>query len=347
MILVVLLLSTAAISAGIIALLLSSRIEKQLLDYPNERSLHDSPKPRVGGVGLCAGLLISFVALPFFGIEIPATFAYLACGALVVLIISFIDDMKSLSAVVRIPFHFLAAVVLIIAGFSLENVSIGGFALEMPRSLAVIVSLLYVVWMVNLYNFMDGMDGFAGGMSLIGFGTLTLLAVSGGSILIAAVSACAAGAALGFLFYNFPPARVFMGDTGASTLGFLAAGLSLWADREGVIPLWISVLVFSPFIVDATVTLIRRAWRRERVWVAHRSHYYQRLVQAGWGHRRTVVAEYLVMIACGGSALLALGLAPYGQWIVILIWIMLYFVFIVSIHRLNKSKRRREVAESV
>ncbi len=347
MTLAILLLVAAITSAGVIRLLISSRFKQNLLDQPNERSLHDKPKPRIGGLGICAGLLLAFIVMPLIGLTLPATLAYLAGAALIVLLISFIDDLKPLSAGLRIPFHFLAAIVLIAAGFSLGNISVGGLILELPLSVGMIVSVLYVVWMINLYNFMDGMDGFAGGMTVIGFGTLALAAVSGGSTFLAAVSACVAGAALGFLFYNFPPARVFMGDTGASTLGYFAAGLSLWADREGVIPLWISVLVFSPFIVDATVTLIRRAWRRERVWVAHRSHYYQRLVQAGWGHRRTVFAEYLVMVACGGSALLALKLAPIGQWAIITLWIIVYFLFIKSIHRLNKKKRTREVAESV
>src|SRR5690606_5547729 len=96
-----------------------------------------------------------------------------------------------------------------------------------------------------------------------------------------------ASAAAGFLVWNFPPARIFMGDTGSSALGLIAGALSLLGDRRGLFPLWVALLVFSPFLLDATVTLIRRAGRRERFWEAHRSHYYQRLALR-WGHRKTV-----------------------------------------------------------
>ena len=115
-----------------------------------------------------------------------------------------------------------------------------------------------------------------------------------------------------------------MGDTGSSLLGLLAGGLSMWGAREGVFPFWVALLVFSPFIVDATVTLLRRLGRGERVWQAHKSHYYQRLVQSGWGHRKTVLYEYVLMLACGLSALLAQQLNLQGQVALILFWCLVY-----------------------
>lgn len=335
------------LSAGVTRLLISSRVGRHLMDLPNERSLHDTPKPRIGGIGICAGVLLAFIAVTALGFTLPTTFAYLVGGALIVLVVSFIDDVRALSVAFRIPFHFLAAGVLVIAGLSLEKISVGGVILGLPTTVGVIVSVLYVVWMVNLYNFMDGMDGFAGGMALIGFGVIALLAADAGATVIAASSLAIAGAALGFLLFNFPPARVFMGDLGASTLGFLAAGLSLWADRESVVPLWISVLIFSPFIADATITLFRRAFNRERVWRAHRNHYYQKLVRLGWGHRKTVIAEYLLMLACAVSALIATGLEPAGQWIVLTFWVIAYGALIFSIHRLELRKGIHGSAETV
>ncbi len=346
MIFVTLLLLAGTVSAVVTALLLFSPIRRHLLDHPNERSLHDIPKPRIGGIGICVGILLAFISFPLVGFQQSTLFVYLAGGALMILVISFIDDIRSLSIVLRMPVHFLAAGLLVAAGLSLETLSIGGATLTVPATVSIVVSVLYVVWMINLYNFMDGMDGFAGGMAVIGFGMLALLAAENGSMVIAGTSVSIAGASLGFLLFNFPPARVFMGDIGASTLGFLAAGLTLWADREGVVPIWISVLLFSPFIADATVTLCRRAIYREPIWRAHRTHYYQRLVRLGWGHRKTVVAEYLLMFACGISAIMAGRIEPIGQWIVLTFWVIMYGGLILAIHRLELRKERHESAET-
>jgi UDP-N-acetylmuramyl pentapeptide phosphotransferase/UDP-N-acetylglucosamine-1-phosphate transferase len=129
-----------------------------------------------------------------------------------------------------------------------------------------------------------------------------------------------------------------MGDVGSSSLGFLAAGLSLWADRSGLFPIWVSVLVFSPFVVDATATILRRAIRGERVWAAHRSHYYQRLVLLGWGHRRTVLCEYLFMMGAALSAVCAWRwFSPTLQLIVLLAWAAVYAMAARAIAALERQ----------
>ncbi len=138
-----------------------------------------------------------------------------------------------------------------------------------------------------------------------------------------------------------------MGDAGSSLLGFLAASLSLWASVEGIFPLWIAVLVFSPFIVDATVTLGRRLWRRERVWEAHKSHCYQRLVQHGWGHRKTVLWEYLLMMLCSISAVVTLYLAPTYQWWLLMSWIFVYVILIAWVNWLEGRVRGHETVGSL
>ncbi len=176
---------------------------------------------------------------------------------------------------------------------------------------------MFVIWMTNLNNFMDGMDGFAGGMAVFGFGTLGLLGHLAGDGYYAAVCWVIASASAGFLVWNFPPARIFMGDTGSLALGLLAAALSLWADRYGLFPLWLALLVFAPFVVDATLTLARRTLKGKRIWEAHRSHYYQRLVQAGWSHRRTVLWEYGLMFLCSVCALLAFSSSTGEQWLIV------------------------------
>jgi UDP-N-acetylmuramyl pentapeptide phosphotransferase/UDP-N-acetylglucosamine-1-phosphate transferase len=176
------------------------------------------------------------------------------------------------------------------------------------------VLALATVWVTNLYNFMDGSDGLAGGMALFGFGAYALAAWLADDAVFVLVAASIATAAAAFLIFNFPPAKVFMGDAGSIPLGFLAGALGILGWRIGHWPLWFPVLVFSPFIIDASLTLARRVLRRERFWEAHRSHYYQRLVQLGWGHRNTALAEYALMAACGAIALWALGQPLALQW---------------------------------
>jgi UDP-N-acetylmuramyl pentapeptide phosphotransferase/UDP-N-acetylglucosamine-1-phosphate transferase len=190
--------------------------------------------------------------------------------------------------------------------------------------------------MINLYNFMDGMDGFSGGMATAGFSTLGLLGYLGGDNHFASICWLIAAASAGFLVWNFPPARIFMGDVGSSALGFLAAALSLWANRIGLFPLWLAILVFTPFIFDATLTLVRRTLNGERIWEAHRNHYYQRLVQAGWSHRRTVLWEYGLMLLCCSSALVAYHATTLVQWSILagVAWVCL--VAVIGVHRVEK-----------
>jgi UDP-N-acetylmuramyl pentapeptide phosphotransferase/UDP-N-acetylglucosamine-1-phosphate transferase len=150
---------------------------------------------------------------------------------------------------------------------------------------------------------MDGSDGLAGGMAVIGFGTYGLAAWLGGNLELELLAWSIAAAAAGFLIFNFPPAKIFMGDVGSIPLGFLAGALGVAGWLQGLWPLWFPLIVFAPFIVDASVTLLRRALRRERIWQAHREHYYQRLILSGWSHRKTAIWEYALMLACAALAL--------------------------------------------
>jgi UDP-N-acetylmuramyl pentapeptide phosphotransferase/UDP-N-acetylglucosamine-1-phosphate transferase len=140
-------------------------------------------------------------------------------------------------------------------------------------------------------------------MALIGFGAYAAAADAAGHGPLAAACIALAAASGAFLLHNFHPARLFLGDAGSIPLGFLAAGLGLQGWRDDVWPLWFPVLVFGPFIGDATVTLLKRLARRGRVWQAHRDHYYQRMVRMGLGHRRTASLGYLAMLVCAGCAL--------------------------------------------
>ena len=296
--------------------LVRSRFSSLVLDHPTSRSLHDAPVPRTGGLGLHAGVLLAAgIILP----NLPAAL-WIALGVL--LLISFLDDVRGIPVLLRLAVHLAAC------GLFAAAVLLPGHGL-----LAAATAALLIAWMANLYNFMDGSDGLAGGMALIGFSCYGAAAWLAGSTEFAQVNFSIAAAAAAFLFFNFPPARIFLGDAGSVPLGFLAAAMGLIGWLQGDWTGWFPALVFSPFIVDASVTLARRLARREKVWQAHRDHYYQRLVRLGWGHRGTAFAEYSLMLASGGLALAGLTLAAETQAAVLAAATLAYLVLIVLIER--------------
>ncbi|MBI1195690.1 MAG: hypothetical protein GC138_07585 [Gammaproteobacteria bacterium] len=295
-------------------------------DHPNERSLHTQPTPRTGGVaiatGLIAGLLYAWGAS-----GVPGTLAAVALGCGLVGGVSLLDDFRHVAARWRFLVHTIAAVILVsLADLGLRKLGLPPFSWSLPVWPGAVLTVVAVIWMINLYNFMDGMDGFAAGMAAIGFSAMAGLAWLGGNGELGLASLSVAAAAAGFLIFNFPKARIFMGDLGSSSLGFLAIAFALWGDRSDAFPLWAALLVFSPFIVDATVTLMIRLARGERVWEAHRSHAYQRLVQHGWGHKKTVLRAYLLMAACALSAVAAVKLGTPYQSAVLIAWGLAYIV---------------------
>lgn len=313
------------LSLGLTYVLCRHTSRWRILDRPNERSLHTSPTPRTGGIAIVAAVMFAGAVALFAAGPSNVRMAWLAVGALSVAAISLIDDRASVSPWVRLMVHVLAAAALLRDGYTLTALELpGGVLLALPMGVALAMSVLFTVWMINLYNFMDGMDGFAGGMAVAGFGTLAFLGASAGFPLYAVLNAIIAAAALGFLWFNFPPARIFMGDVGSSTLGFLAAAMMLWGMQENIISFWAALLLFSPFILDATATLIRRAVRGERVWEAHKTHYYQRMVQLGWGHRKTVLIEYVLIAGCAATVWCTRFAAPEWQWASLGAWASIY-----------------------
>jgi UDP-N-acetylmuramyl pentapeptide phosphotransferase/UDP-N-acetylglucosamine-1-phosphate transferase len=293
-------------------------------------------------VAIVAGIAIGVGVLSGEPDAFGGVWMYWLCAStLLVASISYLDDRGHVRAGYRLAVHIAAACAIPIAGIALKVLEMPGYTYHLPVWLSWTFVVVFTVWMINLYNFMDGMDGFAGGMAMFGFGALAVIGWAAEYTEYAVINAIIFGSACGFLIFNFPPSRIFMGDTGSSTLGFLAAGMSLWGDAIGVVPLWISVLVFSPFTVDATITLARRAWRKERVWLAHKTHYYQRLVLSGWGHRKTVLVEYSLMLVCAGSAIAARFSNQTLQWALIALVIAAHTAFILLVRESEKRAKYR------
>jgi UDP-GlcNAc:undecaprenyl-phosphate/decaprenyl-phosphate GlcNAc-1-phosphate transferase len=280
--------------AWIAVRVLLSRFGKFVLDEPNARSLHERPVPRTGGMAVLLGAAVS-LAFGAAGLWLPMTLA------LALALASFVDDLRGIPTGLRLLLHLAAAGLVV------------WYVLSPMQVIEMAVLILAVAWITNLYNFMDGSDGLAGGMATIGFGAYAIGAHLGGDAAMAALSTALSMSAAAFLVHNHHPARIFLGDVGAIPLGFLAGALGLVGWRNDLWPLWFPILVFGPFIADATLTLVKRLVRAERVWQAHRQHYYQRMVLMGLGHRGTAWVGYAVMSLCALAALLGRNQAPGVQ----------------------------------
>jgi UDP-N-acetylmuramyl pentapeptide phosphotransferase/UDP-N-acetylglucosamine-1-phosphate transferase len=268
-------------------------------DRPNARSLHAGAIPRAGGLAIWAGWLLATVWLPGTKPWLLPLLALIGVSAL--------DDRRGIHPAVRLALQVGAA---------------GLWTWLARPAIPPIVAVVLIVWMANLYNFMDGSDGLAGAMALVGFGTYAIGAWHAGSPLAAWLAALAS-ASVPFLVYNVPPARIFLGDTGSVPLGFLAAVFGITGWSEGWWPAWFPVLVFLPFIADASITLALRLARGARVWEPHREHGYQHLVRFGWGHARTLVLYAALMIAAAATALAALAWAPGLGMAALVLWVAL------------------------
>jgi Fuc2NAc and GlcNAc transferase len=299
----VLIVAAAALAAGWAGTGLVRRyaLEKNVLDVPNDRSSHRVPTPRGGGMAIVLAALAAVAALTGMGLLPARVGAALGGGGLMVAAIGWKDDHGGVSAPARALVHFAAAAWAVgwLGGLPSIGVGVGTIALG-PFGAA--LAVLGIVWMTNLYNFMDGIDGIAGGEAvttgLVGGGLLLAAGQPG----LAAAALALAGAGAGFLVWNWHPARIFMGDVGSGFLGFAFATLAVASERAGAVPLLAWVLLLGAFVFDATATLLRRARAGERWHQAHRSHAYQRAVQAGHSHARVSAAVVAVNLVLGGLA---------------------------------------------
>lgn len=270
-----------------------------VIDRPNHRSSHVKETPRGGGLAIVA---ITVLAALLAGWHDPAAGARLA-GAMVpavaVAVVSWIDDVRSLPSSARFATHLAAAAAATAALQPIPSADLGSFGSLGFGLAAWPLTLLWIVGLTNACNFMDGIDGIAGITAVAAGGALAVAAGLLGDGTVAAVATAFAGAVAGFLWWNWQPARIFMGDVGSAFCGFLIAVLPMAVPPQAVptaVP--VAVLAMWPFIFDTLLTLGRRICRGENILQAHRSHLYQRLVIAGWSHR-SVAALYGLLAAAG------------------------------------------------
>ncbi|KIL97819.1 Undecaprenyl-phosphate N-acetylglucosaminyl 1-phosphate transferase [Paramagnetospirillum magnetotacticum MS-1] len=301
-------LATFAASIASTRLVLAWLRHKQILDHPNERSSHSLPTPRGGGIGLTPVLALALIMVAY---AVPGETVLLAAGALILMAISWLDDRKGLAPGPR--FAVQAAVI------AAALMGLGGTVI-LPLPLwadRVLVGLAWL-WFVNLYNFMDGIDGITGVESAgIGLGLALVAAITGdGALIPPALIVAACG--LGFLVWNWHPAKIFMGDSGSIPLGFVLGGLLLSLAAQG--QLAAALILPGYYLADATITLLWRLKDGEKIWQAHRRHFYQRAVRGGKSHAHVssaVAICNLLLIGC--ACLAAAGLPMAASLMAILV----------------------------
>jgi Fuc2NAc and GlcNAc transferase len=274
-------LTVAILSAVLTGLMRRYALSQQLMDQPNQRSSHAVPTPRGGGVAIVMAFMLGI------GVMGPpsAVTTALVGGGIGVAVVGFVDDHGHIPARWRLLAHFSCAI-WILYWIGTPRLDLMGNMVDLG-ALGAVLAALYLVWMLNLYNFMDGIDGIAGVEAVIvgAGGTAVYWATGMPMASEAGLPALLAAATLGFLAWNFPPAKIFMGDAGSGFLGLMLGAFSLQAALARPTLLWCWLVLLGVFIADATVTLIRRLLRGERVYEAHRSHAYQHASREFGAHR--------------------------------------------------------------
>lgn len=284
-------------------------LRRHILDIPNDRSSHTMPTPRGGGLAFVVVFLVGLVVLWQFGIVDLRPFLALVGGGSIIAGLGWIDDKQGLSARIRLVLHFIAAAWAVSCLNGLSRLNLGFTELNLFWLFSVL-AVIAIVWMINLYNFMDGIDGIAGTEAItISCAAAFFLWVQNSDL--AAVCLLILAAVLGFLIWNWPPAKIFMGDVGSGFLGFVFAVLAIWSENSGAVPLMIWLILLGVFLVDATVTLVKRMAMGEKLYEAHRSHVYQLAVQAGYSHKQVTLTVLLINILLAMVAAVALHYYDY------------------------------------
>jgi Fuc2NAc and GlcNAc transferase len=311
LVIVVLLVSSVA-SVGLTRMVRSYARAHAVLDVPNDRSLHAEPTPRGGGLAIAATFLVGATVLSISGLVSGDVVVALLGGGAMVVVVGWIDDRRGLPAFARVAAHAAAAAWALMWLGGVDRLQLGDHVLNLGAagSLGAVVG---IVWWINLYNFMDGIDGIAGGHALtVGIGAAVLMTAMHGSA-FAILPVLLAGAAAGFLVLNWEPASVFMGDAGSGFLGFAFAVLAVASERAGALPIAYWVLLSGVFVFDSTVTLLRRVLRGESWYTAHRRHAYQRLVSLGYPHASVAGGVVLInVLICVLLLLVIRGFVPFA-----------------------------------
>jgi len=327
-----------------------------IMDVPNDdRRMHNKPIAKLGGLAMVFGFLVSMLLVSlasYLKIFTAFTFNYqflgFFIGVIIVVIMGYIDDVRGLRARYKLLFQLAAAIVVVIFGTRIQYMtnpfSQIGFS-ELSPYISYPLSILWLIGITNALNFIDGLDGLAAGVTSISSISLFFVSVIFQRWDTAIITAALAGSTLGFLPYNFNPAKIFMGDTGSNFLGFTLAFISIQGTLKSYAALAIAVpiLVLGLPLFDAAFAIIRRATKREPIMLADRGHLHHRLIDIGFSQKQSVIAMYIVSAVLGSCAIV---LADKGALVAIILIILVSIIIIGGAKYFSESKEKETSIEA-
>lgn len=305
-----------------------------ILDIPNERSSHTIPTPRGGGLAFASVFLVSLVLVSHNG-WLPLDESMALAGGLAIMLTGWLDDLLNLSAWLRLLVHLASASWAVYWIWGPESLVL---CLSNPAGfLKPLLVVFGITWMINLFNFMDGIDGLAASEVIIVSGCAGFAMICQGYLAMGAVSVILAGSVTGFIIWNWPPAQIFMGDAGSGFLGYTIAILALLSDDSGGLQLQIWVILLAVFLVDATGTLIIRIIKGDKWWLPHREHLYQKAVMKGYTHRRVTLVAIAVNLILAAVSLAILYNNEVSSYFLALAAFILVSLYTMVRFRLSKQ----------
>jgi UDP-N-acetylmuramyl pentapeptide phosphotransferase/UDP-N-acetylglucosamine-1-phosphate transferase len=340
------LFSLAVSSAG--ARLVLGRVGKGApIDVPNCRSSHDIPTATSGGVGLALSLFLALLILGVRSQAEPRTGLVLfSVATAFIATVGLWDDFRNPPTYWRLLLQAGAAMLVIAGGVTLQEISLPWGSRIVLLWAAVPLTLLWIIGLTNLFNFIDGADGLANSLAVVYSAGVAAAAFATGHPYEGLVAVAVTAACLGFLWYNFPPAQVFMGGVGSLTLGLVLSVLALRLAAAGMqpVPLPFFIILYSSFLFDTSYTLLRRVARGERFWLAHRTHLYERLLQAGWNHLRVTLFYVGMGLVSLALAFFYLRSGPAGRTAAIVLQLLICLGQLILVK--NQEMRARVVPQA-
>lgn len=298
------------------------------IDKPKSRGMHKKPMPRIGGIAIVLGFMITVITLSFFIEEIDfSQFIGFLVGALIIFVLGIFDDIYTLRAKLKLAVQIVAALVVIFSGIKI-NITLFPPITQYLETLSVPITLFWIIGVTNAVNLIDGLDGLAAGVSSIAAISLMILCMMTGSPLAVVLTAALAGACLGFLPRNFNPAEIFMGDTGSTFLGFVLAVTSILGVFKGyaLLAVSVSVLCVGLPVFDTLFAISRRLLNGKPIMEADRGHMHHRLIDKGFTHKQSVLILYIVSTISGILAILIIANDLRIIYVLVLTIIALLFV---------------------
>lgn len=322
------------------------------IDIPNdERRVHKKPIPRLGGLAIFYGFLISLLC---FANPIDTQTRGLIIGSLIIVGVSIIDDVKQLRALIKLGAQILAAGVAVWHDIRIDAISVPSFIVESGYLdlgfWSIPVSMVWIIAVTNAVNLIDGLDGLAVGVSSIASFSLFFIAILGGEESVAIIAAALAGGCLGFLPYNFNPAKIFMGDTGSQFLGYMLSVICIQGLFKGyaIISFIVPFLIMGLPLFDTVFAIVRRAWNHKPIMEADRGHLHHRLLDSGFSQKQTVAILYVITTILGLSAVLILEKGAYVAVLLLLVALGVAFgTYKLMRKRFNRKREEREAANAM